>query len=128
MWKRLTALFFILILGGQVWAGVCGCFNDGQTSRMKCCLKKSKEKRDSVSRTKCCDGPCGLPSSDRTPRNSSDTGIKLPVLAEIPEVRFEFVPPTRTQSRPLLAFSAVWDPSQLSRPPNLYLRHHSFLI
>lgn len=128
MLRRFAALFFILILGGQVWAGVCGCFDNGRTPRMKCCLKKSKEKRDTVSRTKCCDGPCGIPSSDRTTRSSAEAGIKLPAIAEVPAVRFEFLPPVRTNSRPMVVAVSTKDPSRLSRPPDIYLRNHSFLI
>jgi hypothetical protein len=126
MWKRFTALLFILMLGGQVWAGVCGCLENG-APRMKCCKKKQKAEGDSMSRTQCCDSACGILAHDRLPRSQADAAFKLPVVADAIRVAFDFRPRSAFRaapvSRPNLAV-----PSRLSRPPDLYLRNHSFLI
>ena len=126
MWKRLTALLFILILGGQVWAGVCGCF-DGGAPRMKCC-KRDKLKKDTISKKPCCDSVCGTPTNDLQSRFQSETAFKLPAIAEVPLIAFSFRPRTILfRPQPVRANRIDW-PAQFSRPPNLYIKNQSFLI
>ncbi len=127
MWKRLGALLFIFILGGQVWAGVCGCFDNG-APRMKCCQKKNAAKGDAMSRTTCCDAVCGLPVGERPNRIQNDASFKMPAMTEAIAHRFEFLPRIVRRGVAHRSPAALEFPSLYSRPPNLYLFNHSFLI
>ncbi len=124
--KRLTALLFILFLVGQVWAGVCNCMQSGMRG-MACC-KHKKVKGDSMRRTDCCDGPCGIRTSDRQPRMSADVTVRVDHGAEIPQPKFDFRPRAAAPFTNSFVYAPVRVPSQLSRPPNLYLQYRSLLI
>jgi hypothetical protein len=95
---------------------------------MKCCLKKQKSSSDSLSRTKCCDGPCGLPSDERAPRSVAEAFVRLPLILQIPEVRFDYRPQVAGFTAPVVLKEHLRIQSRFSRPPNLYLQNHSFLI
>lgn len=126
MWKRLTALLFIIFLAGQVWAGVCGCMQSGMKG-MACC-KHKKAKGDSMRRTDCCDGPCGMRTSDRQPRVFGDVSVHVQPKASLPQAEIDFRPRAAAPYGFVFIAGPLRVPAQLSRPPNLYLQYRSLLI
>lgn len=128
MLKRLTALFFILAVAGQAWAGVCGCFKDDGANRHACC-KKQRSDVTSMSRTGCCDTDCAISTSENGPRSTAENPVRISLKAQVTAAILPiFAPqPLPTDvSRVAPSRASRWH--QYSRPPNLYLFHHSFLI
>jgi hypothetical protein len=132
MLKRLFALVFIFVLGGQVWAGVCLCWQgseEGGHAKMSCC-KKEKVQAPSISAKTSCDSPCGTPTNDRLPRSQSDASIKVPLPVLSAVEKFVNALPVRAnfEAPPLISKRSGDLPLQLSHSPDLYLQNHSFLI
>lgn len=130
MLKRLTALFFILALAGQVLAGVCMCLDEkgGGKAKMSCCLKK-KSIQNSISKKSCCDSLCGQ-TSDTFPRSHSESGVKIPVVVRKAVEKLVISLDTRSKSAmfsPVLKTTENASPL-LFKPPILYLKNHAFLI
>jgi len=131
MLKRTAAIFFILVVAGQAWAGVCGCLKSEVQAGHSCCKKKSKSETPSISPKGCCDQHCFWTATETNPRSQSDkaaTDLGTKIKAEpIDRAVWAFrsvsvVPPA--PSPPFLNHRLRY-----SRPPDdLYLRNHSFLI
>lgn len=132
MLRRIAALFFIFVLAGHVWAGVCGCLGGGPSGgKSVSCCKKKKMKSAAVKAKNCCAAMCSARSGSRTPAAPAEAGVKIsaPVLAAVekligslgwqpsPARRQMLAPPVR-QSRAAPLFA----------PPDLYLQNHAFLI
>ncbi len=129
MLKWVTSMLLLVSLTGQVWAGVCGCFEDHNDSHS--CCKRDKSGKDSIAAPPCCSEDCesitvSQISGKNTDRVSQDSWSK-----EIAPVAKSAFRPTRPR-----AISFTVQPSKLlghrlklARPPDaLYLRHNSFLI
>ena len=129
MLKWVTSLLLFVALTGQVWAGVCGCFDDHGDSHS--CCKPDKSGKDSLAAPPCCSDDCESIASSQIPgknaeRVSPDSHVKQIAPEPRGYVRFE---------RPII-LSRFTAPSKLlgnrlklARPPDaLYLRHNSFLI
>jgi len=129
MIRRFTALLFILMVAGTVWAGVCGCFTgaDGQVS--SCCKRKVADK-DTVSAKPCCEEDCSTAGVVNIPRTQTETSIKISLPSDVLVVDqlATFVLDHTTVRRVEVTVSFVDKRLNLPRPPNLYLKHHSFLI
>jgi len=128
MLKRLTAIFFIFLIAGQVSAGVCGCLGDGDRPQHSCC-KHERSASDALRRKGCCDNDCAMSQSERVPQDRTITAFKITSKA-IPEPAIpkleNFVPVESPSFASSIA--AVDHRLKYSRPPELYLRHHAFLI
>jgi len=130
MLKRLAILFFVLTVSAQAWAGVCGCFNLEKVSAHSCC-KKGKSSVTSVSRKSCCETECGNLINQRVPRKQADTAALAWIDAkpvDLSPERVVWPSQLRVVEAPALATAFVSHRLKYSRPPDLYLRHHSFLI
>jgi hypothetical protein len=131
MLKRIAALLFIIVLAGQVLAGVCVCLDEKGSghSKMSCC-KRKKIVVPSMSKKPCCDSPCGQPMSETLPRSLSDSSIKIP-LAERTAVEKLLISLNRRTTQAMLppVHKRSKEASlRKSNPPNLYLYNHAFLI
>jgi len=130
MLKRVTSLLLLFALTGQVWAGVCGCFDDHNDSHS--CCRPDKSGKDSLAAPPCCSADCESMTGSQVPgknadRISPDAASKQ--IAPDPVSAFRHALPrvVRLDVRP----SNVLGNHRLkhARPPDaLYLRHHSFLI
>jgi hypothetical protein len=126
--KRFAALFFTLALASQVLANVCGCLDEG-ASKHKCC-KKTGSFNTTIAPKGCCDEEdCRITRED-VPSSTSDNGlVKFVSGAEMagggklvrPSVIF-------SRKRSLVPTPFVDQRIKFARPPDLYLRNHSFLI
>jgi hypothetical protein len=126
MLKRLAAIIFILAIAGNLSAAVCGCL-DGDKTVHSCCKKNSGDGA-SLRAKGCCDTNCVMSHSQNSPQDRTET-IKISfktAIAASPE------PIVRASLAPVDNFSlpAPFTNHRLkySRPPELYLRHHAFLI
>jgi hypothetical protein len=131
MLKHIAALLFILVLAGQVLAGVCVCL-DGKGSghaSMTCC-KRKKAVTPSMKKKSCCGSLCSQPVNDNLPRSLSESSIKIPIAVRTavekliislnPRSIQAMHPPVPKRAREALLLK--------SNPPELYLYNHAFLI
>ena len=127
MLKRLAAIIFVLAVTGQAFAGVCGCF--AIEGRHHSCCKPAKVTGEAVRPKGCCDTECLKRSAELTSQSRTEATVKInfearPTTAAVPTFSFE----------PVVADSYVTISQfadhrlKYSRPPELYLRHHAFLI
>jgi hypothetical protein len=129
MLKRLTAILFIFIMAGQISAAVCGCLGGDSRPQHSCCEHK-KSVGDTLRRKGCCDdNDCAMRQSERLPqdRTNATAKITLNIAVEptIPELE-SFEPVALKNFVPT---STILDHRpKYSRPPELYLRYHAFLI
>ncbi|MDI1242530.1 MAG: hypothetical protein PSX80_11470 [bacterium] len=129
MLKWVTSLLLLFALTGQVWAGVCGCFEDHDDSHS--CCKPDKSGKDSLAAPPCCSADCESIVSSQIPGKNTDRISQDSSSKEIaPAANSAFSPVL-----PLAVYSTVRPLKllghrlKLARPPDaLYLRHHSFLI
>jgi len=128
MLKRLTAIFFVFLIAGQVSAGVCGCLCGESEPRHSCCLHQ-KSANDTVRQKGCCDNDCAMSQSERLPQDRTVTSFKLnsKAVAEPATPKLENFIRIVTQNA-AVTIAAVDHRLKYSRPPELYLRHHAFLI
>ena len=129
MLKRIIAILFIFVMAGQVSAGVCGCISGYGQPQHSCC-KHKKAVNDTMRRKGCCDdNDCAMRQSERLPQDRTDAAVKitLRIAAAPPMPKLENFKPVALQNFvPLTA--AVDHRLKYSRPADLYLRHHAFLI
>jgi len=127
MLKRVATLIFVLAVTGQAFAGVCGCF--AIEAKMHSCCKPHNAKRDSLYPKGCCDDECLTRASERTSQGRAEVLTKITVAAKAgsaPAQAFSFLP-IATRTEPTISpFSD--HRLKYSRPPELYLRNHAFLI
>ena len=128
MLKRLVAFLFIFTVAGQVYAGVCNCFDGNRQPQHSCC-KRQKGERDSISTKGCCDTNCATQQYDTVVQVRTEPTAKIkfepiifsdhrPAHVFVTVIRDGFVP------KPPFADHRL----KYSRPPELYLRHHALLI
>lgn len=130
MLKKFAAFVFVIVLTGQVWAGVCICIGGEEDShaKMSCC-KKDKVEANSIAAKSCCDSPCGESGRDKLPRSQTDSAVKIPapVLAAVEKLINSLAKPN--YAAPLDIPKRAGDaPLRFSHPPDLYLQNHAFLI
>jgi hypothetical protein len=128
MLKRLAAFLFIFVIAGQVSAGVCGCVR-GETESKHSCCKRDKKAGDSIRGKSCCDVDCMAGQSDRPVQDRTTPQAKLQFKTadqprEALKLTFEPVPIQSTVSVNRFTNHRL----KYARPPELYLRHHAFLI
>jgi hypothetical protein len=128
MVKRLVALLFILVIAGQVSAGVCGCIGNGGKQKHSCC-KRKKVGADSLSRKGCCGTNCMVRQSGRIVQDGTSPApeIKFQTLRDTtPVIAIGFEPVALHR----VVFLANFSNHRLrySRPPDLFLLHRAFLI
>ena len=129
MLKRVTALFFILILAGHVWAGVCGCLEmrGHRTGKVSCCKKKKAQ--PTVRAKNCCDAVCTAPMGERSPRSQGEATVKVPapVTAAVAKliVSLDWKP---RLARAALPLPETPEPRLSTHSPDIYLQNHAFLI
>jgi hypothetical protein len=128
MLKRLAAIFFVFVIAGQASAGVCGCFTGENEPRHSCCKPKRVD-GDAMRPTNCCDTECFLHASENAPQARIEGLAKIAFKAKptpliVQSWSFEPVADVRTVKISLFLNHRL----QYSRPPNLYLHHHAFLI
>ena len=128
MLKRLTAIFFIFLIAGQVSAGVCGCLSDVSQPQHSCCRHK-RSANDAVRRKGCCDNDCAMSQSERLPQDRTITSFEITSKA-VAQPLTPKVENFTAVAVPNMAFAVTAGDHRLkySRPPELYLRHHAFLI
>src|SRR5690606_9889529 len=128
MLRRLTALVFVLFLAGNVWAGLCGCIDGGDHSASACC-KRERSEHTSISPKPCCGSECGQPAMSNVHRTKSESGVKVfgsHIPAE-PVRSFVPMPLIGLEREPLFVIQYPQDPL-FPRPPDLFIKHSSFLI
>jgi hypothetical protein len=127
MFKRVATLIFVLAVTGQAFARVCGCF--AIEGKMHSCCKPHNAKRDSVYPKGCCDDECLTRASERTSQGRAEVLAKIPAAAKAgsaPAQTFSFVPIAANTEPKISPFGE--HRLKYSRPPELYLRNHAFLI
>ena len=127
MLKRFATLIFVLAVTGQAFAGVCGCF--AIEAKMPSCCKPHKAKHASLYPKGCCDDECLTRASERTAQMRAEVLTQITVAAEASQASvpvWSFAPiAVKTAPR----ISPFGDHRlKYSRPPELYLRNHAFLI
>jgi len=128
MLKKLTAIFFIFLIAGQVSAGICGCVVDNSQPQHSCC-KAQKASADALRRKGCCDNDCAMSRSERLTQDRAGVAFKFSskAIAQPATPKFESFAPVAAQTI-ASASTAIDHRLKYSRPPELYLRHHAFLI
>ncbi|CAN5729723.1 hypothetical protein BH24ACI3_BH24ACI3_07550 [soil metagenome] len=129
MLRHFAAIIFVLTIAGNIWAGVCHCVEMSSKSASSCC-KRPKIQGDAFSAKACCDELCGGAANLSVHRTHADSSNKIPApnfVAALPSIPFN---PVSSINEFLSPVSAEVDigPAQLSRPPDLYLKHQAFLI
>lgn len=130
MLRRFAALIFILTVAANVWAGVCECIEMDDSHAVSSCCKRDHANGDSFSTKPCCESACAETSFVPVHRTQTESTIKIPLPSDVigsasfipilPHLKVSFVGGVDRSFVDLrLGFP---------RPPNLYLRHHSFLI
>jgi hypothetical protein len=130
MFKRFAVLFFILVVAGQAWAGICGCLNTQAQPSHSCCKRSKKSSVTTVASKGCCDQDCSWSAGQRTPLSQSENSavdVSSKVKAQ-PLTRIVWSLPILAVEQPVQAAPYLNHRLRYSRPPDLYLRHHSFLI
>jgi len=129
MLKWVTSLLLFIALTGQVWAGVCGCFDDHGDSHS--CCKPDKSGKDSLAAPPCCSDDCESIASSQIPGKNSDRvspDSQVKQIAPEPRDHVRFEQP-KTLTRSIAPSKLLGNRLKLARPPDaLYLRHNSFLI
>lgn len=128
MLKRLASILFVFAIVGQVYAGVCGCLIGDDEATHSCC-KRSKAAGDAIKAKDCCAADCEVQQADLLTQDRSNPTpqIKLQAVkpaAAIPAIPVEWVASTSSIITQQIADHQLKHP----RPPDLYLRHHAFLI
>jgi hypothetical protein len=129
MLKRFAALFFILILAGSALAGICDCF-DGSTHSASSCCKGAKSETTAISSKPCCAPDCGQSVLVSVHRKQSDSAVKIPLPPEGEPDNQLFLDNFFWRGyRTFIADKRIREiRPNLPRPPNLYIKHRSFLI
>ena len=127
MLKRFATLIFVLAVTGQAFAGVCGCY--AIEAKMHSCCKPHDASRDSLYPKGCCDTECMTRATERTAQGRAEVLAKItsvPVAEPAASFTWSFEPLT-FERRPKI--SQIGNHRlKYSRPPELYLRNHAFLI
>ena len=129
-WRMLTrfaTLIFVLAVTGQAFAGVCGCF--AIEAKTHSCCKPHNATQASLYPKGCCDTECLTRVTERTSQGRAEVLSRTtvtPVAEPATSFAWSFEP---------VAAESQAKTSQLgnhrlkySRPPELYLRNHAFLI
>jgi hypothetical protein len=128
MLKRLAAILFIFAIAGQVSAGVCGCFDGGREDKHACC-KRDKLSGDSIRTKPCCDTNCMSQQSEKVEQERTQAATKIKFQAVVHALQGEATMFSPIESRtPVVASPSSDHRLKYARPPQLYLRHHAFLI
>jgi hypothetical protein len=128
MLKRLTAILFIFVMAGQISAGVCGCLGGESRPQHSCCRHKLSTK-DAIRQRGCCDNECAMQQSEKLPQDRTNATVKVSLKALIQPAALtleNFAPVKRQSVAPTVV--ATDHRLKYSRPPELFLRHHAFLI
>ena len=129
MLKRFATILFVLTLAGNVWAGICDCFEGSGHSESKCC-KRDRSGRTAVSTEPCCGDECGQSDFVNVHRTQADSQVRIPLPADVISVDlFQFLDTGRIASENLKRYRPDREfRPHFPRPPNLYIKHSSFLI
>lgn len=127
MFRRLAALIFLLATAGQAWAAVCRC--DDQKSVPSCCKRKI-EKTNYISASDCCgDEDCSVSGSVTPAARIGCAGVNVaPASIDLAPAFVPQIPVVLHKDLPARSASAAGRHKPWRRPPNLYVRHHAFLI
>ena len=126
MVRRLAALIFVLAIAGQAWASACICDNTGPVHS---CCKRKAERNDYVSSPGCCSDENCVTNRTSTP-TPGICQANVTITTEV--VLTPSYPPVfcqktfRAEPAADLALAGRYKP--FARPPDLYVRHHAFLI
>ena len=129
MLKRFAALLFVLTLAGNVWAGICDCFEGSNHSESKCC-KRDRSGKTALSTQPCCGDECGQGDFVNVHRTQADTQVKIPLPTYIvggDALKFGQIGPFEFEHFKRYLPGRDFRP-HFPRPPNLYIKHNSFLI
>ena len=128
MVKRLAAFLFILVIAGQVSAGVCGCVGGKGRSVHSCC-KRGKVAGDTIRNKGCCEAECIGRQSDRPVQDRTAPQAKLQVeTADTPLQVRKFTLERTVLHRTVSVNHFANHRLKYARPPELYLRHRAILI
>ena len=130
MLRRIAAFIFVLTVAGNVWAGLCECIDMGDDHAVSSCCEREHSEQAYMAAKPCCETDCNELTAVSVHRQQSESGIKIPLPAHV----LASSPPVPALRMALSAGSMGIDASFVDlrlgfpRPPNLYLKHHSFLI
>jgi len=126
--KRLAALLFIFAIVGQVSAGVCGCLGGETKPKHSCCVRK-KAVRDVISAKGCCETNCLAGKAENVVRDRTEPAAKIKFhdAVERGPMQYALFPPVPARAGVSIKPFAG-NRLKYARPPDLYLRHHAFLI
>ena len=128
MKRRFAAIIFVLTLAGNIWAGICHCVDFGGDSVSSCC-KREKVQGTAMSAQPCCEELCGDEGFVNVHRANADAQVKLPIAKLIAAEPFvPFIRVRIADLNPPRSPDRIFGRPQLPRPPDLFVRHNSFLI
>lgn len=128
MGRRISALIFIFLMAGQAWSAVCPCRTTSK--QVHACCKPKKEKSNYAATKGCCDG-----SGCFTDRGSNQVVTTLSANPDIIVVQAGSTTALPVSVAPAPIIKSTISLSRYdgflhryARPPDLYVRHHAFLI
>lgn len=117
------------MIAGNVWAGVCGCF-EGANGQVSSCCKRKMSDKDTMSAKPCCEEDCSTAGVVNIPRTQTEMTVKIPLPADVLVVDqlAAFALDLTAVRRAEVTVPFVDKRLNLPPPTNLYLKHRSFLI
>jgi hypothetical protein len=118
---------FLVAVTGQAWASTCPCDN---AKPVPSCCKRKVEKNAYISGADCCgDESCSVGGAG-TPaiRVGSPLLRHTPLAIVLTPVLVAYVPNELRADSPARTLSVVGRYKSWPSPPNLFVRHHAFLI
>ncbi|MBV9215772.1 MAG: hypothetical protein JO053_06305 [Acidobacteria bacterium] len=126
MLRRTAALIFVLGIVGQAWAAACIC--DGSLPIHSCC-KRKVEKNDYFSQKGCCEGEnCVIRRSAPPLAGLSQAASVSTITAAEASKIFRLTFLKLSKNEPVRDTAAAGRYRSWPRAPDLYVRHHAFLI
>lgn len=127
MFRRMAALIFVIAIAGQAWAGICTC--DPASQDVHSCCKRKSGAVNYLSGKGCCESSKCISTSESP---SFTSGVTVPTITSV-EVSPSFVIPYVKTVDPDIHRTVVTKSydgyhHRYARPPDLYVRHNSFLI
>lgn len=126
MIRRLAVLIFIAAASSQAFAGLCFC---EETLAVPSCCKRKADANNYLTRKSCCDdGNCSVQRSNAPAAALSEAAVVASHdAATVPNLP-NFIAPELYSAGPDRISFAAGRCKYRPRAPELYVRHHAFLI
>lgn len=129
--KRLVSLMLAFVFAAQLVAGICICLDAGGDNHGKtsCCKSGKSERPTMSSLMSCCRESCGEPTGNLPDSaNFASIQISAPIQAAVENLLADLKTKSNFKLAIPLSKRAGDSPQLFTKPPELYLRGHAFLI